>query len=521
VGHLFVTRGDITKLACDAWLLPGDAAGYVNRAWHGGEDIVGLLENGRLPASLRARLRERRVLRLRAAEAGRPAVWFADTGGTEAHALGWYVEAIDQFVREEHPHTALRRRPLLAIPFIGSGAGGQDHARGGLLEELLPEADKLAGRVEKDVVFAAFDDPSFTAAQAVRRRNPALYWSELGEPLLGRARELADWAATGKLVVFFGAGVSTAAGLPDWPGLINQLASRVGLEEEFGQATDRLLDWAAVIEARFAARAATPAEGERQLRATIADIFRPASRSTLTHTLLASLPVREFVTMNYDQLFEQAAEAARSPVAVLPWQTTKGRERWLLKMHGSIDHHEEIVLTRADYLRYTSTRGALRGLVQALLITRHMLFVGFSLTDDNFYRIADDVRRAVRRDSANQEPFGTALALAPEPLTSALWANDLDIVALAGADDRDRTEAAWLLDVFLDYMLAQATTVSRHLLDPRFTQILTAQEKDLRDAVQALVQRLQEAGIDPAGWPPIEAMLENLGRPHPSQSSTR
>src|SRR3712207_8779016 len=35
------------------------------------------------------------------------------------------------------------------------------------------------------------------------------------------------------------------------------------------------------------------------------------------------------------------------------------------------------------------------GMVQALLITRHMLFVGFSLTDDNFHRIAYDVRSAL------------------------------------------------------------------------------------------------------------------------------
>lgn len=42
-----------------------------------------------------------------------------------------------------------------------------------------------------------------------------------------------------------------------------------------------------------------------------------------------------------------------------------------------------------DYMRYQTRRSALSGIVQGLLITRHMLFIGFSLRDDNFHRIAD------------------------------------------------------------------------------------------------------------------------------------
>jgi hypothetical protein len=39
-----------------------------------------------------------------------------------------------------------------------------------------------------------------------------------------------------------------------------------------------------------------------------------------------------------------------------------------------------------DYLRYESRRAALAGIVQSLLITKHMLFIGFGLQDDNFHR---------------------------------------------------------------------------------------------------------------------------------------
>ena len=58
-------------------------------------------------------------------------------------------------------------------------------------------------------------------------------------------------------------------------------------------------------------------------------------------------------------------------------------------VHGCISKPESIVLTRQDYLRYSDTNAALAGIVQSMLITSRMLFVGFSLADDNFYRIAD------------------------------------------------------------------------------------------------------------------------------------
>ena len=61
-------------------------------------------------------------------------------------------------------------------------------------------------------------------------------------------------------------------------------------------------------------------------------------------------------------------------------------------MHGCINHPEDIVLTREHYLRYESRRSALQGLLQSLLMTKKLLIIGFSLTDDNFLKIMDSVR---------------------------------------------------------------------------------------------------------------------------------
>jgi hypothetical protein len=37
---------------------------------------------------------------------------------------------------------------------------------------------------------------------------------------------------------------------------------------------------------------------------------------------------------------------------VLPYIPNKASRRWLLKMHGTISHPDEIVLSKRDYMRY-------------------------------------------------------------------------------------------------------------------------------------------------------------------------
>ena len=66
---------------------------------------------------------------------------------------------------------------------------------------------------------------------------------------------------------------------------------------------------------------------------------------------------------------------------------------------------------------YGANRAALGGILQALLLTKHMLFVGFSLTDENFHRLFDNVRRNL--DSASHPlyvpPCATLLSIMHTP----------------------------------------------------------------------------------------------------------
>jgi hypothetical protein len=171
----------------------------------------------------------------------------------------------------------------------------------------------------------------------------------------------------------------------------------------------------------------------------------------LAHALLAARPSREAATTNWAALFEQAVADTGQRLAVLPYDDPDDADRWLLKLHGDARRRTGIVVRRHDYLRFASEQSALAGIVQSLMFTRHMLFVGFSLVDDNFIRIADDVTRIVDRYAGRERDratLGTTVGLHDDPARRALWPH-LDHVLVADGD-MDTAERAHLLEVFLD-----------------------------------------------------------------------
>lgn len=298
------------------------------------------------------------------------------------------------------------------------------------------------------------------------------------------------------------------AGLPFWNALLATLAADAGPEAAQLAALARLqpADRARIIATRLAAKG-------RDLGTAICTQLTGAQHS-LAHSLLVTLPVNEIVTLKYDRLFELASEAAERPMAVLPYQPASGQARWLLKLHGCVRHPRDIVLTREDYLRYADRRAALSGIVQALLITRHMLFVGFSLTDENFQRVVDDVRKALQgTDGAAHvvEPFGTALLLRRDPLLEELWEDSVRLAGVADAGIGTDADVARRLDIFLDLLLAEASRGSVPLLNATYDGILTAGERELRALLQTLEAHASKAVKAAPEWQPVRRLLQELG----------
>jgi hypothetical protein len=495
-GHLFVVQGDARKIASAAWLLPCDLHGTVSPGWLDDDPALRARVDGFRPNAVAAFEEGRRVARLPGDE--RPHVWMVDTGGSPGAAESWYAEALLEFVRAVADEAAETRPKLTVVPFVGAGLGGKALDKGTLLPGLLQTLAEAAQRLDLDVAFVTRDRRAFGAAQAFRRRAPDRYWPTLSDRLTSIADRLAERAACGSLVAFLGAGASRDAGLPNWNELLARLATTASLD---GAVADELaelnpVDQAMILEKRLG--------GAAGLRERIAELLSGGTY-TLTHALLAGLPTNEFVTTNYDELFERAAGAAGMPVVALPYEpVTSSRQRWLLKLHGTVGSPSDIVLTREDYLRYPDRRGALAALVQALLITRHMLFVGFSLGDDNFHRIVDDVRKALGDRGSDPEPFGTALMVRAPSFTHELWKGDLDVVTL------DESEVG----LVLDRVLAMSSTLTGFLLDESFAGFLTPEEARLKSLLIPLEQALAD-GMESPMSDRARRLLESFGSSSP------
>ena len=487
-GHVFVTRGDITKLRCSAWLLPTDSGGFVVEAWRRAAQRAPF---GNVPADGISPLRGRRAVALQPwfgpmGDAPAPVPILTDTGGTELTELAWYVESVRAFVDTAlsvctHP-ASWRERPLLAVPFLGGGAGGKGNDAGQHMRDLLAILRDAA--VGADIVLVLFKDAPFAAAQTNRSD---VDWMELPIELRALADDLAAKARSGDLVLFLGAGLSRSAGYPLWGELLAELAEAAHLSVTEIESLKLLpyLDAATVLEARFP-------QGE--LRSLIAEKFS-ATNYGLTHALTATLGLREAVTTNYDVLYERAFEDCGNTLSVLPHRPVNGADAWILKIHGCTTQPHDIVITRRDYLRYDATRSALFGIVQAMLITRHILFLGFSLNDENFYALIDEVRRAIDGHGTNVDrgPFGTAILQREKAFASELWERDLRIHAMLTATATQVAEANRSIEIFLDYLAYRAHDASAHILNPAYESGLSAADQELKIALSKVEVALESA----------------------------
>lgn len=508
-GHVFVAHGDLTRLVCDHWLLPVDSGFSASKSWNKSAAWAAIRDGlpGKMPPNQNCHVVE--------GWTGPCRPWPTNVAGGKTISEAWHAQNVGEFLRRATDARAalLRARPLLALPIVGTGFGGKHMDAGWVLDAVMPVLFEHVAREDVDVVLVAWSRVDFAAAQAARRAclGPDLSaWpGELRPEVCAEARRLALLAAQGRIAVFMGAGVSAGAGFPTWGALLDRMAREVGFteEERSGLLGLGVLDRATVIGRRIGDRhaigeAATAALGD-------------AAGHALAHALLSGLPVREFITTNYDQCFEEVSEAVGTPVARLPYAPASTARRWLLKMHGCVTVPEDIVLTREDFMRYQTRSAALAGIVQAMLITRHMLFVGFSLEDDNFRRIVDAVRQALT--SADRDELGTVVSLFGSPLMEQIWGDDLQWVPLdpSPAPSGDGfslalSERAREFEIFLDALSFHASAPS-HLLSPRFEGVLTEDEKALREALLTLrtqVERIRAADDDPAA--PAMAMVRRL-----------
>ncbi|SNS89969.1 SIR2-like domain-containing protein [Geodermatophilus pulveris] len=509
-GHVFVVGADLRRLVCDDVLVPTDRSLRVTSEWRHllPDDVVTSEDPDGVCLGLAWRDGER-VLRVPGGRAGERGLWLVDTVDEQQRdgedALRWLVDgarlALTAVARREVSAPVHgRARRLVALPALGTGWGGAAGQRGTLLQRLLPVLREGAAEHGFDVALVLRGPSDLAAAQRVRRAEPDSW--DLPEHLAELAADLGERARRGQLAAFVGAGVSAAAGLPTWEQLLDELAGRTGLDDGLRAGLARL-------PAQDAAALLARELGREELERYVQERFGPGQYA-LAHALIADLPVQEFVTTNYDPLVELAAADIGRDLAVLPFDEAEPGRPWLLKLHGDAAHPASIVLTREEYLQFGDSRAALAGVLHSLLLTRHVLFVGTSMQDDDLIRIAHQVRSAVQAPgAAPRRRSGTVLTLTDDPARARLWERDVQTVAMAPADTPP-AEAARLLEVLLDCLCCLSTPPTGYLLDPAYRGMLSGEERALAAALQQVEGAVPE-GATSSAVGEVAALLRRLG----------
>ena len=189
------------------------------------------------------------------------------------------------------------------------------------------------------------------------------------------------------------------AGLPSWGRLLRIMVEQVkaGIPDAPAEELESLLERNKFLEV---AEYCKDQLGKNQFASILAEnVSGRDSPIPEAHRLIANTPFAGVITTNYDKLLERGyVESGKGmPKTPTPDDTAMLGPLlfqggfYILKAHGDIDRVDNVVLTASDYRRISHANPAFEALFSAILLTKTVLFVGYSLNDPDFNLLLDRV----------------------------------------------------------------------------------------------------------------------------------
>lgn len=249
---------------------------------------------------------------------------------------------------------------------------------------------------------------------------PEIFTPEERDENEERKRELIELVASGEAVLIVGAGSSVRVGYVTWDALISALEN---LANECGEGLERRRrnDPLAYTE-DIKSHISKAMSGLGRYYALLQNLFSPKNPPFDDfHRKLVSLPFRGILTTNYDTVLEAALgeleprsaydnslvidenSAGRVHEFLMAMNNDKRMTQRIAHLHGKFDIPESIILSIEDYhkvygLRLPTNQGQRnaewtlhRKLLWAVLATRRVVFVGFSMEDPYFDNMLETV----------------------------------------------------------------------------------------------------------------------------------
>jgi hypothetical protein len=234
-----------------------------------------------------------------------------------------------------------------------------------LVEVLTREFQR--GRVERRIRTKRKPKQVFDFSEAPYVRPPSIPSALIQEVL------------SGKTVLFAGAGMSLAAGMPSAAALSQFLADQVRDQSPGYVAASTFSGVAADFEAVMS---------RNRLLESVRVMLNPPQH--LAETEAHTIAVRLFgliLTTNWDELLEQALRACGDPRPVISHDVSVIPERALVKLHGSFQDPSTLLVTETDLAAMESSRLGLWRATQQALRDRAVVVVGTALRDPSIIQL--------------------------------------------------------------------------------------------------------------------------------------